>query len=309
MKKINLYIAALAVTFSLISCQEDSLSDESVINVQTVEQTDFDKWLQKNFVEPYNIDFKYRFEMGESDMNYYTIPAKYELAIKMAHLVKYLCVDTYDEVAGPEFTRGNFPKMFFLIGTWEYKNNGTFILGTAEGGRKILLAGINELTDELCTDTEALNYYYIKTIHHEFTHILNQTRDFPTAFKEVTGSKYVAGSWSTSPFSDKGVCLLRGFITAYAENEAREDFAEMVSEYITHDADWWEKQMKDAEGTWDGDLDQTISGRELIEQKLGITRAYLHDVWGIDIDQLRQVVMRRQNDIANGRIDLNNIEL
>lgn len=311
MKKILLSILPiLALAGAFTSCEDDnSIKSESVITLDNYVMNDFDKWLELNFVLPYNIDFKYRYEEIESDYNYYTVPAKMENSIKMANLVKYLCIDTYDEVAGADFTRAYFPKMFFLIGTWEYKNNGSFILGTAEGGRKILLAGINELSDEVCADLEALNYYYIKTIHHEFTHILNQTRDFPTSFKEVTGSKYVAGSWNTSPFSDKGVCLLRGFITAYAENEAREDFAEMVSEYITHDADWWEKQMKDAEGTWDGDLDQTISGRELIEQKLGITRAYLHDVWGIDIDQLRQVVMRRQNDIANGRIDLNNIEL
>jgi hypothetical protein len=34
----------------------------------------------------------------------------------MAHILKYLCMETYDEVAGIEFTRANFPKMFYLIG-------------------------------------------------------------------------------------------------------------------------------------------------------------------------------------------------
>ncbi len=79
-----------------------------------------DKWLNDNYVKPYNIDFKYRFELNESDMNYYTVPADYDEAVIMAHLVKYLCIDTYDEVASVDFTREYFPKMFFLIGEFEY---------------------------------------------------------------------------------------------------------------------------------------------------------------------------------------------
>lgn len=311
MKKYILSVLPiLAMAFAFTGCSDDNkIEKESIITADSYVMNDFDKWLEQNYVLPYNIAFKYRYEEIESDLNYYTVPAKMENSIKMANLVKYLCVETYDEVAGIDFTRGYFPKMFFLIGEFEYRNNGTMILGTAEGGRKILLAGINQLTDELCKNPEALNHYYIKTIHHEFTHILNQTRDFPTSFKEVNGNKYVADSWSESPFNSESVFPKRGFITAYAQMEATEDFAEMVSEYITHDAEWWEKQMKAAEGLYEDDPDQTISGRILIEQKLDIVRSYMHDAWGIDMDELRDVVMRRQNDIMNGRIDLNNIKL
>jgi len=300
----------LAMVLSFSSCNDDNaIKAESIITVDSYVMNDFDKWLEKNYVLPYNIDFKYRYEEIESDLNYYTVPAKMENSIKMANLVKYLCIETYDEVAGVDFTRAYFPKMFFLIGAWEYRNNGTFILGTAEGGRKILLAGINDLTDEICANPEDLNHYYIKTIHHEFVHILNQTRDFPTSFKEITGGKYVADSWSDAPYVNYGVYQKRGFITHYSQMEAMEDFAEMLSIYITKDADWWEEQMKVADGLYENDPDQTVSGRTLIEQKLDIVRSYMHDTWGIDIDELRDVIMRRQNDIVNGRIDLNNIKL
>ena len=91
--------------------------------------------------------------------------------------------------------------------------------------------------------------------------------------------------------------------------EDREDFAEMLSTYITNDAEWWEKQMKQADTTWEDDKDQTIKGRELIEQKLDIVREYMKDVFNIDIDVLRDAIMRRQNDIMAGRIDLTNIDL
>ena len=298
MKKTIILSAILAVAaFSCISCKEDVLNPESVITVRETVATDFDKWLDENFVKPYNIDFKYRFEMNESDMNYYTIPADYQSSIKLANLVKYLCVDTYDEVAGIDFTRGYFPKMFFLIGEFEYRNNGTMILGTAEGGKKILLSGVNWLPHMLTQGPDALNEYYIKTIHHEFTHILNQTKDFQVDFSLVTGSGYVADSWSEEPF-DRDY-LQNGFISAYSQHSATEDFAEMMSIYVTNTPEYWEEQLKQA-GT---------DGAAKITTKLGFVRSYMADSWNIDLDELRSTVIRRQNDVFNGKIDLDDISI
>ena len=235
-------------------------------------------------------------------------------AIKMAHILKYLCMETYDEVAGIEFTRANFPKMFYLIGEWEYRNNGSFILGTAEGGKKILLAGINYLDDVLNGEyggqgyvAENLNFYYIKTIHHEFTHILNQTRDYPTSFQEVTGTSYVNDSQFSEPYVS--AFLKRGFISAYAQTEPKEDFAEMVCEYVTHTPEWWEIQMKLADTMWEEDPDQQLTGRVLIEQKLDIVRAYMSETWNIDIDELRDCILTRQANLVSGKVDLDDISL
>jgi substrate import-associated zinc metallohydrolase lipoprotein len=288
----------------LTSCEKDEIKEKSVITADSYKQNQFDKWLEVNYVNPYNIDFKYRYEEIESDYNYYTIPAQLEDAIIMAHLVKYLCVETYNEVAGIDFTRSQFPKMFYLIGTWEFRNNGSYILGTAEGGKKILLAGINELSSHLGSADE-LNYYYIKTIHHEFTHILNQTRDYPTSFRQVTPSSYVKDSQFEEPYLSN--YLKRGFISAYAQTEPREDFAEMVSEYVTHTAEWWEEQLEAANTTWDGDPDQTETGRAFIEQKLDIVKAYMFDTWHIDLDELRDCILRRQTNVTEGLIDLTDL--
>ncbi|MCQ2133642.1 MAG: putative zinc-binding metallopeptidase [Bacteroidales bacterium] len=297
MKKNIFIIAAMAAAlFGAVACQEDALDPNSVIKADSYEKNAFDKWLEVNYVNPYNIDFKYRFEMNESDMNYYTVPAPLESSIMMAHLVKYLCIDTYDEVAGIEFTRGYFPKMFFLIGEWEYRNNGTIILGTAEGGKKILLSGIIYLPLYIQAGADALNEYYIKTIHHEFTHILNQTKDFPTDFKLVTGSGYVADSWSEEPYDRE--YLQNGFISAYSQYSEGEDFAEMLSIYITNDQAYWDAQLKAA-----GD------GAAAINTKLDIVRGYMKDSWGIDINELRSTILRRQNDVIKGKVDLTDISI
>ncbi|MBR1547611.1 MAG: putative zinc-binding metallopeptidase [Prevotella sp.] len=303
-KNIKYILPLMLLALGLTSCDKDEIKSESVITVDSYVQNDFDKWLEANYVNPYNIAFKYRYEEIESDYNYYTVPAQMEESVIMAHLVKYLCIETYNEVAGIEFTRKNFPKMFYLIGTWEFRNNGSFILGTAEGGKKILLAGINELSTHLGS-AEELNFYYIKTIHHEFTHILNQTQDFPTSFREVTGASYVSDSQFSEPFVS--VYLSRGFISAYAQTNAVEDFAEMMSEYVTHTPEWWEAQLKAADTMYADDINQTETGRSLIEQKLDIVRAYMSDTWNIDMDELRDCILRRQANITDGLVDLTDL--
>jgi substrate import-associated zinc metallohydrolase lipoprotein len=284
-----------ALTLGATACVKDEMSEDSVIVVSKTKQNDFDRWLEANFLLPYNIDFKYRFEMNESDMNYFTIPASYEYSIVMAHLVKYLCIETYDEVAGITFTRRYFPKMFFLTGEWEYRNNGTIILGTAEGGKKIFLAGVNLLPQYMKT-AEDLNHYYIKTIHHEFTHILNQNIDYPIEFAMITGTGYVADSWSDYPYNQQ--FLENGFISDYAQYSDGEDFAETLSEFVTHDQAWWDEQVRKAGAKG-----------SLINAKLDIVKSYMQDSFEIDLDVLRATVLRRQKDVFDGQVDLHSITI
>lgn len=297
MKKYLLYaLLAVSTGTALVSCSEDDLNAESVITIDKKQANDFDKWLTANFVNPYNLEFKYRYEYKETDANYYTIPAELNQAIEMAHLVKYLCLESYDEVAGIDFTRNYFPKMIFTIGEWEYRNNGTIILGTAESGKKILLTGVNYL-DTYKSSPAALNKYYFKTIHHEFTHILNQTKEYSAEFKLITGNSYVADSWSKEPFNVG--YLERGFISDYAQHSDTEDFAEMMSLYVTNSKEQWDEWMAEA-----GE-----NGAPLLQAKLDIVKSYMKDSWGIDMDKLRDTILRRQADLAAGKVDLTDISV
>lgn len=297
MKKYLLYALLFAgVGTSMTSCSEDDLSKTSVITVDKQEENEFDKWLNLNFVSSYNMNFAYRYEDKEVDMNYYHVPADMKASIEMAHLLKYLCLEAYDEMAGVNFTRAYFPKMIYLDGEFEWRNNGTMILGTAEGGKKILLTGINYLDANL-DDIDVLNKYYFKTIHHEFTHILNQTKDYSAAFQLITGSGYVSDSWSNETYK-KGY-LQRGFITDYSQHSHGEDFAEMVSVYVTNTPAQWKAWMEEA-----GD-----DGRAAIEAKLEIVKDYMQSSWNINLDDLRSTILRRQNDISAGKVDLTDISV
>ena len=297
MKKYLLFIFLfVAAGMTLSSCSDDKLNGESVINPEQKKQTPFDKWLKVNYVEPYNIEFLWRYDDKETDHNYYNIPADYNAAIKLAHIVKYTCIEAYDRVAGINFTRQYFPKMLYTTGEFEYNNNNTIILGTAEGGKKIYLAGTNHL-DKFLGSVENLNTYYLKTIHHEFMHILNQTKPYDTAYDQITGSTYLSDDWSGK--SGATGYLKRGYITVYSQKEGREDIAEMLSTYVTNPQSWWDTQMA-AAGT---------EGAALIQKKLDIVRTYMKTEWNVDIDVLRKEILRREGDVVNGSISLTDLSI
>ena len=110
----------------------------------------------------------------------------------------------------------------------------------------------------------------------------------------ITGTDYVADSWSDAPFNTE--FLQRGFITDYAQHSDGEDFAEMLSEYITHNQQWWDTQ-----------IDKAGEKGSRINAKLDIVRNYMKDNFDIDIDVLRATVLRRQQDVFDGQVDLHSV--
>jgi substrate import-associated zinc metallohydrolase lipoprotein len=278
--------------FSFSSCDDDDLDSESIFQTETsqAKQNDFDVWLKKNYTDPYNIKVLYRMEDMESDLVHIASPASFENSLVLAKIVKYAWLEAYDEVAGIDFTRTYTPRILHFIGSALYENNGTMILGTAEGGLKVTLNVVNYLQ----IDRDFLNTYYFHTMHHEFTHILNQTKNYDTDFQKVCSGQYIAGDWYL--YTDK-YARQHGFIRNYSMSYADEDYADMLSMYVIHTPDEWADYMTEA-GT---------SGAALIGQKLEYVRTYMQDVWGIDLDKLRDAVVSRMDDVCNGRVDLSPI--
>ena len=255
-------------------------------------ETPFDEWLLENFIEPYNIRVMYRYEDMESDMTYNLVPARYERSIEMAQLVSYLCLQAYDEITGSrDFIRAYFPKIIFLTGSPAYKSNGSIILGTAEGGKKITLFNVDAL--QIASIDASTNYF--KTIHHEFGHILNQTKPYTTDFKEITGTLYVGDScWDT--YKTDASALQVGLISRYAGSEDTEDFVELISIYVTRPQEAWDKLLTTA----------GADGAAIINQKFEIVRNYLQNSWNINIDELRESVLRRADEVPD--MDLESLD-
>lgn len=313
MKKLLFYIVLLLTAISAtVGCSEDDFS-ESIFDT-TVSKLDpnsysypFDCWLRDSFLVDYNLDFRYRMQHVGTDMNYNLVPTRYENAIDMALLLKYLWLDAYNEVADADFMSENSPRIVHLIGSPAFNPvNGTMILGLAEGGLKISLFRCNELD---YTDVPMMNEFYFKTMHHEFAHILHQKKVYPKEFNEISTSHYEPKNWQDR---DERVVASLGFASPYGGSETREDFVEIIANYIVKpDADW-NQLLEWASKGWDVTLDaygkpvsvteaaedrDGVDGKEVILQKLAICKVWLKDAWRIDLDQLRATVQKRQAEI------------
>lgn len=290
-KYIFMFALSLAALGSFTSCSDDNLDKESIFQDSKVKENDFDKWIYKNYTLPYNINLMYRLQDIESNHDYSLAPADYDNSVILAHIVKYAWLEAYDEVAGVDFTRRFVPKMLHFIGSAAYESNGTMVLGTAEGGLKVTLYLVNSLQ----LDKDFLNEYYFKTMHHEFSHILHQTKSYPTEFDLISEANYVNGDWY---LVDDSEAHQLGFVTPYAMCEPREDIAEVTSIYITKTPAEWQAILDDA-GT---------DGAAIINQKIEIVKKYMESSWGLDMDELRDCVQRRINDVVDGNVDLESLK-
>ena len=306
MKKNILALSLLAaVAAGFTACSDEDLSSESVIKPSKTAETVFDKWLHKNFVVPYNIQVQWRYEDNESDMSYYDVPADSAQSVELAHIIKYTCVEAYTEAAGIDFTRRYFPKLFSFLGEFEYENSGNMKLGTAEGGKKIRLLGVNHL-NAYKNNRSSLDELYLKTIHHEFVHIVNQTKDYPREFGMVTPTGYVNDSWSSEKYGSG--YEKRGFVTAYSQKEEREDFAEVVSTYIISTEAQWNAILKNAivVGS-DGKAASDQPGVTAIQKKLEICKRYYKETFNVDLDKVRDAVIERENNVVSGSYNLTSL--
>lgn len=238
-------LAAVAGGFS--SCAEDKI--EGSIFDTTEKPLDpnsftyaLDKFSQDNFLAPYNMRFVYKIEDIETDMTYNLVPATYEESIKMAALMKYLWLDVYRKnVPDAAFLPTYGPKIIQLIGCPAYNpSTGTETVGLAESGVKITLYKVNELD---VNDIDGLNENFFKTMHHEFSHILHQTKAYPESFQEISAGSYDGFSWQDR--HDVEARTL-GCVTPYASSAVSEDWVETIANYIVKNDTEWNKILEDA---------------------------------------------------------------
>jgi substrate import-associated zinc metallohydrolase lipoprotein len=302
--KENIIALALGCLFLLAfySCLQDEILLKSTFNTndsldENASTYTFDTWLRASYLDIYNLDFRYKLEDVGADMNYNLVPVSTAKAEEMAKLIKFLWFDAYAAVAGPDFLKQNGPRIIHLIGSPAYNPvSGTVVLGTAEGGIKVTIYRCNELD---VTNIDMLNEYYFKTMHHEFAHILHQKRNYPTEFGMFSIGKYNPLGWQNKTDSE---AASMGFVSPYASGQVREDFVEIIANYLVKsDTDWnniltmASKNGLNAKGIELPDDD--IDGRTLILRKLEMASNWLKNSWNIDLEKLRSEIMEREKTI------------
>ena len=272
------------------SCSEEGPdAHHSIFDNATPELNAFDQWLRQYYITPYNMQVYYRLRDVETDFDYNLIPADLQKSKQMAYLLKYLWLDAYEEVAagGIHFVRANAPRIMHFVGSAEW-DQSTIRLGTAEGGLKITITQVNDLIPKKITEQ-----YFFNTIHHEFAHILNQTKDYPTEFKAISAGKYMPAQWYNRTDEEAAA---DGFVSNYAGSQPGEDFVETLSRYITWTTTEWEDKLNEAGS----------AGSAIILQKFSVVKKYMQDSWNVNIDHLKNVIRRRANEIQY--FDFDNLE-
>jgi substrate import-associated zinc metallohydrolase lipoprotein len=288
MKKFYQILFIGTLLIGLASCEKDKFTDS--IFIDPVEDTNaytyaFDQWLYEHYTVPYNVEFRYRLDDNATDPNYNVVPVSMGMADTIAHVALYLWYDVYDSVAPAGFLNENGPRIIQLIGSAMINAaQGTEKLGQAEGGIKITLMKINKMKTN---DIDLLNEYIFKTMHHEFSHILHQKKTYPKEFEQLSAADYNPDGWQ---YTSDVEAWQMGFASPYGGSEAREDFVEIIANYIV-------KSDKDLNTMLTVAGQDGKEGRKILEQKIEICRTWLAEKWELDLDALRVEVQKRQKDM------------
>ena len=281
MKKYISMIMAACSVLVMASCTKDEVSSESNFKEENHRYTEFDSWLQRNYVEPYNVRFEYRMPDRETSFNYWVSPPNIKESIMIAKLIKFTTLEAMvemmssgDETEDPAlFVKSYFPKVLFLVGSFEISSSGSTALASAENGLQINILGVNFF--EYHKDAERI----AGTMLHEFTHILDGIHGSPAEFKDITLSDYV-GDRYTSLTDDP---YQKGFVSNYARSHYSEDVAETGGRLISLTEEEREAMIAKA-----GPV-----GGPLMRKKFDMLKKWLKDSYGVDSERWCEIYHRR----------------
>jgi len=267
--KILLCTAAIGL---VASCKKDDDINKEIIGLggDTWEKGPIDEWLLQNFTLPYNIDVKYRWDGAELAVDRTLVPVKEEKVIPLMETVRDAWIKVYTDEIGETFIKKLAPKQYVLVGSPQYNSGGTITLGEAEGGRKVTLFRVNDFSKSNRDIVKPI----LKTIHHEFGHILHQNVMYAPEYQLVTPTGY------TSDWNNISVANARaaGYISAYAQSGPSEDFVEMIAIMLTEGKAGYETIIKGI---------TNAAAVTALRKKEEIVVSYFKQKWNIEFYRLQ----------------------
>ena len=283
MRSLKIFTAILGLSLA-VACGKEELSG-SIFQDPEERTSEFDLWLQRNYVDPFNIRFEYRMPDRETNFSYWVSPPNVRESIMIAKLLKFTTIEAMIEMMASDdenvdpalFLKSYFPKVIFLVGSFEISNTGTTNLASAENGLQINILGVNFFTVE----KDAVRI--AGTMLHEFTHILDGIYACPAEYKDVTPDGYVGSRYSTLGND----YLQNGYVSNYARSSVAEDIAETCGRLISlTDAEW--EAMYAAAGSEAG---------AKLRMKHEIVRKWLLDSYGVDARKWSEIYHRRISEL------------
>jgi substrate import-associated zinc metallohydrolase lipoprotein len=274
MKKIKYLLFAACFTICFAACSDDDNFQESILNTEPEPQTALDEWIWDNFTEQFNIRVIYKWKTFEISPELLLVPVEESKVIPFLEVIRKVWMQPYIQLGGDIFFKETTPKQIALVGSVGFMEDGLYLLGEAERGRRITIFGLNTLPI-----TASRVEKFAHDFHHEFSHILNQLKSYPPAFESISAGSYSSTWMQATPSEYLGA----GFISEYAMSDAVEDFAEMVSWFLIYDATRWENRFLAAGGPG------TV-GYNKLKEKETIMLQYMKNMYNIDMYALRNLV-------------------
>ena len=294
MKKLSLALVTLSLC-GLASCDADIDSVQPL--QQVVPSTSInslprlDRYIQLAFTKKYNVDIAYRYDDKVTDRRYLLAPVKEAKALEYLNLIEYMFFQVYEASTPEGYLQAHTIKYLNLFGSSGYAIDRR-MAGAAPQGM-IWIYNINELNTKY---TQDVRENYISTLFHESAHTLHEERAYPPEFDKLSSLEYQKQDafsywWRTGQKAGYAGC-----VSDYASTDPDEDFAELFAYYVLDSDSEWANRLKEAEGK--NRADAKYTGREIIEKKVAIMKAYLHSEYSADLDQIRAEAQKRLPKVA-----------
>jgi substrate import-associated zinc metallohydrolase lipoprotein len=256
-----------------ISCKEvkEDLSPKvEGLGGEAFNKLPIDTWLYDNFTKPYNIEVKYRWDPYEVPLNKTLVPPLVSVVQPTMEAVKQIWIEPYVKEAGLDFLKKFCPKQYVLVGSANWNNDGTIVLGTAEGGRKVVLYQLNDFNKQNVDGVKQM----LHTIHHEFGHILHQNILYPVSYKQITPGTYTSNWYNVS----EAEALELGYITSYSMSGPDEDFVEMIATMLVEGKTAFDAKIASA---------TSATAKESLRRKEQIVIDYMAKAYNISFKSLQ----------------------
>lgn len=274
MKNLRLYIMTSFLLFLIAACSKEEKVNVNIEDypINVYEQTAIDSWITKNFTDPFNVEVVYRFDRNRADLSRNISPANLDAVKPIMQMMLTTFIEPYLKIGGVPFGKEYFPKQWVLYGSYSYNTDGTQILGTMSNAKRMTLYGANVIDT---TNGPAMERY-MRTVHHEFTHSLNQRIPIPAAFEAISAANYDPDWAGKAEATQRDL----GFISPYASSSYTEDFAETLSHIVVLGPVWYNNFLGLA----------SAEGREKLKAKEAIVREYMLNNFGVDVTTLQTEV-------------------
>lgn len=271
----------------LIACYPSEDLNIPVGNDDNIPATDLDIYIQKEFIDKYDMAIRYKYVDNYVNPGERVAPPSVDNVRPMLDFIEDFWINPYLEIDnGETFFKEHVPPEIIFLGGLIYNSDGTVTLGTADAGARITFTNVNGIDPE----NENWVSQQLNVVYHEFAHTIHQRYKLPASFETISPAGYTsAGAWFTLTNEE---ALRRGFVSPYGTSNPNEDFAETVS-FFLFDKDFYNNYITQEEDCNDIGCEERNEGRKKINQKLNAIIDHYQKVVGISLEELRAAIQSR----------------